>query len=119
MARAGIAISANFGKLLEPGLRRIYTDQYEALPEMRPLLFNVQPADTSYEKDSSVGSFSDMEVFKGTIQYDDVEQGFEVTYKHVQLSKGFRVERQLFDDMTSYKIVVVKPNYIGETLRCN
>ena len=108
MARAGIAISANFGKLLEPGLRRIYTDQYEALPEMRPLLFNVQAADTSYERDSSVGSFSDMEVFKGTIQYDDVEQGFEVTYRHVQLSKGFRVERQLFDD-DLYNVIARKP----------
>jgi hypothetical protein len=108
MARAGLAISGNFGDLLEPGLRKIYTDQYEMLPEMRPLLFNVQPANTSYEKDSSVGSFSDMEVFKGTIQYDDVEQGYDVTYRHIQLAKGFRVERALFDD-DLYNVIARKP----------
>lgn len=108
MARAGIALSENFGDLLEPGLRKIYSEQYDALPEMRPLLFNVQPSGTSYEKDSSVGSFGDMGVFKGTIGYDDIEQGYDVTYRHVQLAKGFKVERALFDD-DLYGIIARKP----------
>jgi hypothetical protein len=108
MPRAGIALSENFGDLLEPGLRKIYTEQYDMLPEMRPLLFNVQGSSTSYEKSSSVGSFGDMEVFKGTIQYDDVEQGYDVTYRHVQLAKGFKVERALFDD-DLYNVIARKP----------
>lgn len=108
MPRAGIAISENFGDLLEPGLRKIYTEQHEALPEMRPMLFNVQSSSTSYEKDSSVGSFGDMEVFKGTVAYDDVSQGYDVTYTHVQLTKGFKVERALFDD-DLYNIISRKP----------
>jgi phage major head subunit gpT-like protein len=108
MARAGIALSENFGDLLEPGLRKIYDEQFNTLPEMRPLLFNVQGSSTSYEKSSSVGSFGDMGVFKGTIGYDDVEQGYDVTYRHIQLAKGFKVERALFDD-DLYNIISRKP----------
>ena len=102
------AVSANFGDLLEPGLKKIYNDQYKALPEMRGMLFNVQSADSSYEKDSSVGSFSDMPTFDGTIKYDDVYQGYDVTYNHVEFAKGFKVERKLFDD-DLYNIISRKP----------
>lgn len=97
-----------FGDLLEPGLRAIYTDQYEQLPQMRPMIFNVQIADTSYVKDSSVGGFGDTQPFQGSIAYDDVFQGLDVTYTHVQYAKGFKVERQLWDD-DLYNAIVRKP----------
>lgn len=108
MPRAGIAITENFGDLLEPGMRKIYTDQYAQVPEMRPMLYNVQPSSTSYEKDSDVGSLGDMEVFKGTVPYDDVGQGYDVTYTHIRLAKGFKVERDLFED-DLYNIIAKKP----------
>ena len=103
-----VAISENFADILEPGLRKVYSDQFQAPEEMRPLLFNVQPATTSYVKDSSVGAFGDMEVFKGTIPYDEVVQGYDVTYTDVQLAKGFKVERKLLDD-DLYGIILRKP----------
>ena len=104
----GIVLSENFGDLLEPGLRKIFTDQYNALPEMRPMLFNVQPSSTSYEKDSTVGSFGDLEVFKGQVPYDDIEQGYDVTYTHVRFAKGFKVERDLVED-DLYGVISKKP----------
>lgn len=91
-------VSANFGDLLEPGLRKIFVDQYARLPQMRTAIFNVDTLDTSYYKDSSVGGFSDFEVFQGTVQYDDAFQNFDVTYRPVEFAKGFKVERKLFDD---------------------
>jgi phage major head subunit gpT-like protein len=102
------AISENFGSLLEPGLRKIFTEQYNELPEMRPMLFNVSSSDTSYEKDSSVGAFSDMPVFTGTIEYDEIVEGYPVTYTHAEFAKGFKVERKLFDD-DLYGVIAKKP----------
>jgi len=102
------AISESFGDLLEPGLRKIFTEQYNQLPEMRPLIFNVQSSGTSYEKDSSVGAFGDLTVFTGTIAYDEVYQGYDVTYTHAEFAKGFKVERKLFDD-DLYNVISRKP----------
>ena len=102
------AISENFGDLLEPGLRKVFSEQYNEIPEMRSLIFNVQTASTSYEKDSSVGAFGDMPVFTGTIMYDDVYQGYDVTYTHAEFAKGFKIERKLFDD-DLYNIISRKP----------
>jgi len=39
-----------------------------------------------------------LEVFKGTVAYDDIEQGYDVTYTHVRFAKGFKVERDLVED---------------------
>jgi phage major head subunit gpT-like protein len=102
------AISENFGDLLEPGLKKVFTEQYNQIPEMRQLIFNVQTASTSYEKDSSVGAFADMPVFTGTISYDDVFQGYDTTYTHAEFAKGFKVERKLYDD-DLYNIISRKP----------
>ncbi len=107
------ALSENFGDLLAPGLKKIYNDQYGQIPEMRSMLFNIQTSDRAYEKDSAVGAFSDISPFTGTIGYDEIYQGYDVTYTHVEYAKGFKVERKLYDKRN---IVVVKPNYIGETL---
>ena len=92
------AISENFADLLTPGLRKIFTEQYNQIEEMRPLIYNVQSSEMSYEKDSSVGAFSNMKPFTGTIEYDDVFQGYNVTYTHQEFAKGFKIERKLFDD---------------------
>jgi len=73
------AISENFGDLLTPGLKKIYNDQFAQIPEMRPMLFNIQTSDKSYEKDSAIGVFSDITPFTGTISYDEIYQGYDVT----------------------------------------
>lgn len=84
------AISENFASLLEPGLRKIFTEQYNQMPEMRPMLFNSQPSDTSYEKDSSEGAFGNMAPFTGTIDYDDITEGYPVTYTAAKFPRVLR-----------------------------
>ncbi len=102
------AITENFGDLLEPGLRKIFTDQYNQIPEVYQSIFNVNTTDKPYEKDSSVGAFGDMEVFTGTIGYDEVYQGYDVKYEFAEFAKGFKVERKMFDD-DLYNIINRKP----------
>ena len=102
------AVSANFGDLITPGLKKIFTEQYDQLPEMRTSLFNVISSDRAYEKESTVGAFGDMPTFNGTISYDDVYQGYNVTYTPAEFAKGFKVERKLFDD-DLYNVINRKP----------
>jgi len=110
------AISENFGDLLEPGLKKIFSEQYKQIPGMKDALYNIGSSNTSYEKDSSVGAFGDMEPFTGTIPYDDVEQGYDVTYTHAEFAKGFKVERKLFDD-DLYGVINRKPAGLAMSAR--
>lgn len=110
------AISENFGDLLEPGLRKIFTEQYNDLPSMLGALFNIQDSSTSYEKDSSVGAFDDFPAFQGQISYDEVYQGYDVTYSHVEFAKGFKIERKLYDD-DLYNIIARKPSGLARSAK--
>lgn len=103
-------ISENFADLLEPGLRKIFDDQYKALPSMISSLYMMGTSDTSYEKCSSVGAFGDFTDFdtSGQIVYDDVAQGYDTTITFKQWVSGFQVERKLFDD-DLYGIINKKP----------
>ena len=102
------AVSENFADLIEPGLRKIFTEQYNQIPEMYQSIFNVNTTDKPYEKDSSVGAFGDMEPFTGTITYDEVYQGYDVKYEFAEFARGFKVERKLYDD-DMYNIINRKP----------
>lgn len=110
------AISENFGDLLTPGLRKIFTEQYNELPSMIGALYNIQDSNVSYEKDSSVGSFDDFPVFQGQVSYDEVYQGYDVTYTHVEFAKGFKVERKLFDD-DLYNVIARKPSGLARSAK--
>lgn len=102
------AVVENFADLIEPGLRKIFTDQYNQIPEMYQSIFNINTTDKPYEKDSSVGAFGDMEPFTGTISYDEIYQGYDVKYEFAEFAKGFKVERKLFDD-DMYNVINRKP----------
>ena len=110
------AIAENFGDLLTPGLRKIFTEQYNDLPSMIGALYNIQDSNVSYEKDSSVGSFDDFPVFQGQVSYDEVYQGYNVTYSHVEFAKGFKVERKLFDD-DLYNVIARKPSGLARSAK--
>jgi len=108
------ATSANFGDLLEAGLRKIFTDEYKAIPSMINVLYSIQTSKRADEKFSSVGGFSDFEDFttSGTIAYDDVFQGYNKTFAHTEYAKGFKIQRALYDD-DQYNIINRKPQALG------
>lgn len=103
-------ISEQFGDLLEPGLKKIFDDQYKALPSMLSSFYMIGTSSTSYEKVSSVGAFGDFTDFDttGQIVYDDVAQGYDTQIESKQWVSGFQVERKLYDD-DLYGIINKKP----------
>lgn len=104
------AISENFGDLLDPRFQKIFHDRYKQLPDMVPMLYDF-PTDNGRAdmRWSEVGDFQDPEEFTGSVDYDTIYQGYDVTQTHVEFASGFQVRRKLFDD-DQYNIMDQRPS---------
>lgn len=95
------AISTNFGDLLDPRFQRIWkeTTDREQLKDVIPDLYgdSVNNGRNTMQF-SSVGAFGDFTPFSGTVDYDDLNQGYDVTATPLEFASGFQIERKLFDD---------------------
>jgi phage major head subunit gpT-like protein len=90
----------NYGKLLEPGLRKIFFETYKEKPEQYSQAFNILSSQKAIETDARLGGFS-MWNEKGTLdgtEYENLTKLDTATYKHTTYSKGFQVEKELVDD---------------------
>ena len=94
--------SANFADLLDPRIKKVYNDTYKQLPDRISDFYDVVSGGDAPTKDrlvlSSVGTFGDVEEHTGTVNYDDVSQQYDVTITPKEYSKGFQIDRKLFDD---------------------
>ena len=52
-------VSQNFGKLLEPGLRKIFFQTYAEVPEQFSKIYNVLKSNKAKETDYGLGAFGD------------------------------------------------------------
>ena len=94
-------VSENFGKLLYPGLRKIFFETYQELPEQFPRIFNVETSNSATETDHGMGAFGDWTERKdelSPVAYAKIQDGGEVIYKHKAFTKGFMISRELNDD---------------------
>ena len=57
----------HFGKLLEPGLRKIFYEEFNQLPSMIPRLYNVQSTSNPWEEDVNIGTLGEFPEFKGAL----------------------------------------------------
>lgn len=93
--------SENFGKLLYPGLRKVFFETYDEIPEQFPKIFNVQTSSSATETDHGMGAFGDWEERTSeidTVAYAKISDGGDVTYRHKAFTKGFMIGRELYDD---------------------
>ena len=96
----GIAISENFGDLLDARFTKIFQDEYaENLKASLSPLFNVTSVSKGADyRVSGMGSLSDVDAFDGTITYDSPSQLYDKTITFPEKAKGIKVERKLYDD---------------------
>jgi phage major head subunit gpT-like protein len=91
--------SVNFLDLLDPRFQRIFTNQYNQLPDMLDRLFTMPPTNgRDSMKWSSVGAFPDFSQFTGNVVYNSQSQGYDTTSTPLEWTNGFQIERKLFDD---------------------
>lgn len=109
---------ANFGDLLEPGLRKIFDDRYDEIPEVFSSIFHVMNSTVDVERDSAVTGFSLLEQTAegGAIQYEDPVQMYDVSYVHLKYTKGFKVSEELVED-DRYNVINKKPAALARACR--
>lgn len=95
-----IAITENFGDLLDARVRKIYDKEYkERIDEsMVPMIFGMESSTRNYEIVSGIGGMQDLQTFDGTISYDTVRQLYDKTFSFPEKALGMKVERKLYDD---------------------
>jgi phage major head subunit gpT-like protein len=113
-----MANKQTFGDILEPGFRKIFNDAFKETERVFTKLFKVNTSTKQDERDSGVTGFG-LLVPKGPgqpIQYEDPVQMYDVIYTHVTYAKGFKIEKELFDD-DQYNIMNKKPGALGRAAR--
>lgn len=83
---------------VDPGLRKIFLDEYNAPEGQRENLYGIEKSNKSTEYDLGIGGTGDLQEFDGTIQYDDFKQQYRTAYTHKEWVKGMKIERRLVDD---------------------
>ena len=108
----GVITSEGFGYLLDPGLRKIFMDEY-GLPEgQRENLFGIEKSNKATEYDLGIGGTGDLAEFDGTISYNDFRQQYRTSYTHKEWVKGMKIERKLVDD-DLYSIINKRPQQLA------
>ena len=94
-------VSSNFGKLLAPGLRKIFFETYAEVPEQFSKVYKVNTSKKAKETDYGLGAFGDWEARTSELSevaYDTLSPGLEREYVHKAFTKGFMIGRELYDD---------------------
>jgi phage major head subunit gpT-like protein len=109
---------ANFGKLMEPGLRKIYFEEYEARPAVHEQVFKVEGSDKKTETDyriAGLGSW-DEKAEGADVAYEDIRAGDEVTYTHTTYAKGIQVTEEMMED-NQYPVLKNMTKELGRTAK--
>lgn len=91
----------NFGKLLEPGLRKIFFETYDELPEQYSKIYNINKSEKAVEHDWGMGAFGDWVERASqydTVDYKTLSPGLDRRYVHSAFTQGFMVTREMYDD---------------------
>ena len=91
----------NFGKLLEPGLRKIFFETYDEIPEQYSRIYNMNTSTKAREHDWGMGAFGDWTLRTSqfdTVAYETLSPGLDRTYIHDAFTQGFKVTREMYDD---------------------
>lgn len=109
---------ANFGDLLEPGLRKLFDDAFQEIPEVFTSIFHVNDSSVDVERDSSITGFSLLtQTSEGSpISYEDPLQMYDVSYVHLKYTKGFKVSEELVED-DRYNVIKKKPQALARSAR--
>lgn len=108
----GIVVSEQFGYLLDPGLRKIFMDEYNLPGSLIDQLYGMEKSSKNTEYDYAIGGLGDLEEFTGTVPYGDFAGQYRVSYTHKEWVKGMKIERKLVDD-DLYNVINRRPQSLA------
>lgn len=109
---------AQFAKLMEPGLRKIYFEEYEARPAIHEQVFAMDSSEKQTETDTriaGVGSWN-KKAEGADVTYEDIKAGDNVTYTHDTWEKGIQVTEEMMED-EQYGTVKKMTKELGRTAK--
>ncbi|HUW16098.1 MAG TPA: Mu-like prophage major head subunit gpT family protein, partial [Actinomycetes bacterium] len=107
--------SESFGDVLDPRFQKIVDDALEQVDDMIPTLYADAGTNGRDEmKWSEIGTVPDFQAFAGTVQYNSVEQGYDVTATPLEFTNGIQITRKLFDD-DQYQIMDRRPRGLANS----
>jgi phage major head subunit gpT-like protein len=91
---------SDIAKLLEPGIRKVLFDNYNALTQKYDKVFHVLSSDKAQEEDISMSGIGLLdEAGEGDItNYEDPSVGYPVSYVHKKFKKGIKISEEAYDD---------------------
>ena len=124
---------ANFGKLLEPGLRKLFYETFDEVPEQYSKIFHVKNSKKAREVDYGLGAMPIWAEFgtsikpdlsgtgltseeMPTVPYVTIPAGLERIYVHKEFAQGFMVERKMVDD-EQYGVIEKMPKDLARAGR--
>jgi phage major head subunit gpT-like protein len=105
-------LAANWFDLLEVDFRKIYFDQYKALPMMVPDLFNILKSSQAFEKTSAVGQVPDHVEFSGKVQEVSPKQAYDKTFTFTEYAAKIEIQRKLAAD-DQYRVMSRYPKNLS------
>lgn len=112
------ATRANFGDLLEPGMRKVFDDNFKEWEEQYSKILNVLSSTKKDETDTAVTGFGLLEEHSESepLKYEDVLQGYDTTYTHKTYRKGFSISREMYED-DQYNVMKKKASALARSTR--
>lgn len=90
--------SANWYHLIDKRVTKFFDDQYNELPDNLSKVYDMLSSSDSFEKWASGGALPNFTQFAGSVTYQSMSQGYDVTATHVPFTNGIVIERELYDD---------------------
>lgn len=103
-----VMTTAQFAKLMWPGLNKIFGQSYNQYPPEYIKLFDVSTSKKAYEEDQGVSSLG---LFKeksegSQIQFDSMSQTFTMRYVNKTFTSGFAITQETIED-NQYDLSIV------------
>jgi len=97
---------------LDPRFQKIWDERFTNNPEMIDKFYSMKPSKLITERFSTLGTMSDVPQLSGTVNYDDVFQGYDVAVTPLEFAKGIQIQRRLFDT-DQHNLIEGKPKALA------
>jgi phage major head subunit gpT-like protein len=108
--------SAQFVRLLDDRLRKVYVDSYQELPSMIDQIFGMIKSDKAWEEFYGVGALGDIPAFTGQLEYLSVSPEYYTRIEPKEYAGAIQIERKLLDD-DRYDVIKGRQNGLIDSYR--
>jgi len=108
-------IGSNFPDLYDPRFDEIFDNEYLKAEDGIEKYYRMRPGKLETERFTQIGGLPEMTDFTGTVPYDTVSQGYDITATQLEFVQGIQVERRLVE-FDQHDVIMNKPKALADSL---